>query len=203
MTGIAGTTMSMTYHREIELVFDVASFQPHQPNSRIDLWYIADNRDTDPEPKTADKDFFVESIRDHVRALPQSRTKVHDVLRIVSEAWDKCNFVSSQVKHINVTFPTIVCKTSDSTVAVKSSLLLVPLETRVEVTLKMQGRGGPEGVIIGISPEAKVLYGETFNIAKIKEFISTRIGEAVGAKEEAWSNVLVELHQKLIARGKK
>ncbi|GFP56603.1 kinetochore protein spc7 [Trichoderma asperellum] len=45
VTGISGPTLSMTYKREIELVVDITSFQPQQPSSRIDLWYIADSRE--------------------------------------------------------------------------------------------------------------------------------------------------------------
>lgn len=193
----------MAYKRDIELVFDIASFQPHQPNSRIDLWYIADSRDNNPVPKTAEKEFFLQCIRDHVRALPQCRIVIADLLAMVRVAWDKACLVSTQINRINVTFPTTVTKTSDSSIAITSSLLLVPLETRVETTLNLHGRSGPEGVEVGIAAQAGVIYGENFNIAKMGEFLTTRLGDRVGASEEQWSDVLVELHGKLIARGRK
>lgn len=193
----------MAYKREVELVFDMASFQPHQLYSNIDLWYIADNRDTKPLPKTVGREFFLQCIRNHIRALPQSRTPVSEMLRVVREGWDKAGAVSSQISRVNITFPTTVSKTSDSSVAITSSLLLGPLETRVETILNLHGRSGPEGIDIRIVPDARVVYGETFNVAKIGEFLATRVGENVGAGEEEWSDVLVELQQRLIARGKK
>ncbi|KAJ3539336.1 hypothetical protein NM208_g5533 [Fusarium decemcellulare] len=203
VTGISGTVLSMAYKREIELVFDITSFQTHRPNSTIDLWYIADSREQNALPKTAEKEFFLQCIRDHVRALPQSRTKVSHLLNMVRMAWDKANVVSSQVGRLNATFPTTVEKTSDSSVAIACSLLLVPLETRVQVRLNLHGQSGPDGLNVAIVPEAKVLYGEHFNVPKVAEFLATRVGKAVGVGEEEWSEVMVELHGRLIARGKK
>lgn len=203
VTGISGTSLSMAYKREIELVFDIASFKPYQPNSRIDLWYIADNRESNAMSKTAEKDFFLQCIRDHVRALPQSQTGIWDLLDMVRAAWDKANFVSSQLSRINLTFPTTVTKTSDASIAVVMSLLLVPLETRVELILSLHGSSGPEGLEVSLAPDAKVIYGEHFNVAKVGEFLSTRIGDKVVVGEEDWSDVIVELHERLIARGRK
>ncbi|KAL7787393.1 hypothetical protein V8C37DRAFT_390588 [Trichoderma ceciliae] len=203
VTGISGPTLSMTYKREIELVLDITSFQPQQPNSRIDLWFIADSREVNPLPKTAEKEFLLQCIREHIRAMSQSRTKLSHLLNVVRAAWDKSNWVSREVGRINVTFPTKVTKTSDSSIAVISSLLLAPLETRVEVAFNLKGSSGPEGVNVDVSTDASVVYGEQFNVGKVGEFLATRIGKNVGAEGEQWSDVVVELYEKLIARGRK
>ncbi|KAH0597791.1 hypothetical protein MHUMG1_04163 [Metarhizium humberi] len=203
VTGLSGTSLSMAYKREIEVVFDVASFQPHQKNSRIDLWYIGDNKDGHLQSKTAEKEFFLQCIRDHIRALPQSRTKILDLLSIVRNAWDKARFVTLQLHAVNITFPTSVTKTSDSSVAVTSSLLLTPLRTRVETTLHLQGHSATKGVDVEISTQVKVVYGEHFNVNKVGEFLANKIGDKLGDKGEDWRDVLIELQQRLIARGKK
>lgn len=202
VTGLSGTNLSMAYKRELEIVLDIASFQPHRQNCRIDVWYIGDGKDGRP-PRTADKEFFLQCIRDHVRALPQSRTKVSDLLRIVSNGWDKARFVTLQLDAVNITFPTNVTKTSDSSVAVTSSLLLAPLRTRVETTLLLQGHSMARGVDIEVSTQVRVVYGEHFNVNKVGEFLAGKIGDRIGAKEDDWSSVFVELQQRLIARGKK
>ncbi|KAH7156334.1 hypothetical protein EDB81DRAFT_928356 [Dactylonectria macrodidyma] len=203
VTGISGTTLSLAYNREIEIVFDITAFHTHKPNSRIDLWYIGDTREHDPLPKTIEKDFFLQCIRDHIRALPQSRTESHHLLNMVRLAWDQASRVSAQINRLNVTFPTTVKKTSDINVAMTTSLLLVPLETRVEATLNLSGQSGPDGLDIAITPETKVVYGEHFNVGKVSEFLASRISKLVGAGEEEWSDVMVELHGRLIARGRK
>ncbi|KOS19737.1 Kinetochore protein spc7 [Escovopsis weberi] len=202
VTGISGSILSMTYKREIELVLDAASFEPGRPASRIDLWYIGDRREHKAQAKTVEREFFLQCIRDHVRGLPQGQTKMSSVLERVGRAWDKARLVSRQVERINVSFPTRVAKSSDSSIAVTSSLLLRPLETRVEITLRLSGRGGAAGVGVDVSSEARVVYGEQFNEGKVGEFLATRIGSSVGPGEE-WSSVVTELHAKLIARGRK
>jgi kinetochore protein Spc7/SPC105 len=206
VTGVSGTQVSMTYKRDIEIVFDIASFQPQQANSRIDLWYIGGTRGCNPQPLAPEKEFFLQAIRDHIRSLPQSRTKISDLLHMVRAAWDKASIVSKDISLLNVTFPTNITKTSDSSIAVCSSLLLAPLQTRVEARLGLHAASTPNGVDISINPSATVLYGETFNTDKIAEYLATRIGSTVSSQaeeRESWSDVVVELHGRLILRGRK
>lgn len=194
----------MTYKRDVELVFDMAAFQPHSPNGSIDLWYIADTRENNPVPRTPIHDFFLENLRDQIRSIPQSRTPVGKMLSMVQIGWDKARLVCSQTSNVNVAFPTIVSRKSDSAIAITSSLLLVPLETRVEAVLNLHSHGSADGLDIEIAPEAKVIYGEHFNVGKVGEFLATRIGKAVAvAGAEGWGDVMTELHQRLVARGRK
>jgi kinetochore protein Spc7/SPC105 len=199
----------MTYQREIELVFDISSFGGAKASSsRIDLWYIAANRDRDPLPTSPEKEFFVQCIRDHVRGTAQTQTKIRDMLGVISGAWKKANYVAANVRLLNCTFPTKVVRTSDSSIAIRSSLLLVPLETKVEVTLALHGQHTPGGLQVSIAPQAQVIYGEHFKIDKVTEYLTTRIGTSVVTKEEradteSWSDVVVELHERLLARGRK
>ncbi|KAI5864704.1 Spc7-domain-containing protein [Durotheca rogersii] len=216
ITGTVGTSPSMTYKREIELVFDVAAFKSLKPNSRIDLRYIAANREANPEPGTPEKEFFVQCIRDHVQGLAQAETKISDLLGTVSASWQKARYVSENIRLVNCTFPTTVVKTSDSSVAVRSTLFLRPLKTKVEIVLGLHGGcgGGPQesrGVEVTITPEARVVYGEQFKADKIVEFLAAEIGtrvvadgERVGSgKVDDWSNAVVKLYEKLLASGKK
>ncbi|KAK2023502.1 Spc7 kinetochore protein [Colletotrichum zoysiae] len=206
VTGVSGSAISMTYRKEIELVFDMASFQHGQKNSRIDLWYIAANRETNPVPLTTERDFFLQCIRDHIRGLPQSRTKIADLLHLVRAAWDKANCTSNHIRQLNITFPTAVARTSDSSVAVKSSLLLSQIQTKVEVALEIRGSSNPDGIDFTLHPEAKVIYGEHFNTGKMGEFLTTHLGDRALSQEEgapSWSNVVVDLHERLLARGRK
>ncbi|KAI0443206.1 hypothetical protein F4803DRAFT_515966 [Xylaria telfairii] len=214
ITGLSGTTISMIFQREIELVFDISLFsrgvKPSPDASRIDLWYIAANRDRDPLPASPEKEFFVQCIRDHVRGMTQAqtKTKIHDMLSVVSRAWDKVNRVAADIRLLNCTFPTTVARTSDSSIAVRSTLLLTALETKVEIELELHGRHTPEGLQISITPQAHVIYGEHFKIDKVVEYLTTRIGATVVPEEErgeteSWSDVIVELHERLLGRGRK
>ncbi|KAK0630127.1 hypothetical protein B0T17DRAFT_527566 [Bombardia bombarda] len=222
ITGISGTVMSMSYKREAELVFDPASFQQQskqqspqqQQDSRsIDLWYIAANRERNPLPSTPEKEFFLQCIRNHVRALNRSTTRVSRLLGIVSAAWEKANAVATHVRLLNLTFPTTVNKTSDTSITVSSSLLLVPLQTRIEVMLRLQSVAGDgDGVEVAVTPDARVVYGEPFNVGKMVEFLANRLGGRVAGsvknggddgKLMSWNDAVLELHKRLLAKGAK
>ncbi|KAI0103523.1 Spc7-domain-containing protein [Daldinia grandis] len=209
ITGVVGTSLSMTYRREIELVFDVRAFKGLKPdNSTIDLWYIAANREQSPQPSTPEKEFFIQCTRDHIRGLAQAQTKIKNLLDMVSTAWKKANHVARNVHLLNTTYRTKVTKTSDSSISIRSWVLLVPLQTKVEVVFSLHGQSTPGGIEVTITPQARVVYGEQFKEDKIVEFLTTKIGTRVVTKEEGgtfepWVEVLVELQERLLARGQK
>ncbi|KAL2021450.1 hypothetical protein VTK56DRAFT_7203 [Thermocarpiscus australiensis] len=157
ITGISGTTLTMRYKREIELVFDVASLQQQQQNTTsqrkpasIELRYVAANNKLDSNRQkcpTPEKAFFLRRIRARLRSLSSSKTTTittpRRLLGIVSAAWDKADAVAAHVRRLNLTFPTAVTATSGTTTSassdesdslcVTSSVMLAPLRARVEV----------------------------------------------------------------------
>lgn len=210
----------MSYKREIELVFDIASFQEQQPNAKeyfsIDLWYIGANRQHSPVPSTPEKEFFLGRIRDHVRAIyagsSGGKRVVKHLLDVVSTAWEKANVVGGQIRMMDLTFPTIVRRVSDAEMEVVTSLLVVPVRTKVEVLLKLRMAGEEGNVKVEVVPDVRVVYGEGFNIGKMREFLVGRVGKEVvvegeggeGGKETPrWSDVVVEMHRRLVAKGVK
>jgi kinetochore protein Spc7/SPC105 len=212
----------MTYQGEIELVFDVSSFSDSGSgsgsgsgsHSRIDLWHIAANRDRDAQPASPEKEFFTQCIRDHVRGMTQNpaqgpaHAKIHSMLSVVSGAWQKANHVAASVRLLNCTFPTNVTRTSDSSITVRSTLLLVPLKTKIDISLALHGPPAQGDFEVTISPQARVIFGEHFKVNKIVEYLETRIGTAVTTEGERgkarlWSDIVVELHEKLAARDEK
>ncbi|PKS09851.1 hypothetical protein jhhlp_004474 [Lomentospora prolificans] len=206
VTGISGTQVSMAYKREIELVFDVACFRTGQPNSRIDLWYIATKSDAAPCQTGVGRVYFLQLIRDHLRSIPQSRSGISSMLHTVRVAWDTATAIIDNINLINITFPTKVNKVSDTSIEVVSSLLVAEMETKVEVALSLTGAVTPEGVHLTIEPRVKLVYGESFNVGKIKDYLASRISrssEAEKGDKELWSNVFVSLYGRLLARGRK
>ncbi|ERT02280.1 kinetochore protein Spc7/SPC105 [Sporothrix schenckii 1099-18] len=234
VTGAQGTTLSMAYRREIELVFDVAAFRPGvQSNAQIDLWYIGHTRTRDPQPCTPETEFFLQCIRDHVRGLKQAETHPGRLLKVVRASWDTAKQAANQIRHLNLTFPTTTTKTSDTSIAVAVSILLAPLRTKVEVTLHLRSLGSGSGsgvnsssgekkvrgLRIAVSSEARVVYGEPFNAAKMGEFLAARIGKRVASGAAAtaaakmnkgkpaagyfWVDMMEELKAKLLVRGRK
>lgn len=213
ITGVSGTTTSMTYRGEIELVFDAASFayNVHKSkattveNSRVDLWYIAANKEHCPSPLTPEKDFLLQNIRDHVRSMPQAQTTIKDLLNSVSVAWTRANVIFDDIRLINLTCPTETAKTADDTMVVQSSLLLRPLATKVRISFHLRAVSDQTGVDIRVIPDVHVVYGERFNESKMRDLLASRIqgNEKEDTGHGRWSDAVIELSQKLLARGRK
>jgi kinetochore protein Spc7/SPC105 len=208
----------MAYKRELELVFDMASFQApagqdqdqdqdQSTTTPIDVWYIGVAKDGTPRALSPEREFFLQVIRDHVRCLSQSRTPVHRMLHTVRAAWDISTTVVDNIALVNVTFPTKVIRTSDSSIEVRSSFLLPQMTTKVDVGLHIKGAVSADGIDVAVTPQARVIYGESFDADKIAEFLSARIStpsEASEGKETGlWSDTFVALHDKLMARARK
>ena len=211
MTGVSGNTTSMTYRKEIELVFDPSSFRcqaskvKHAKPARIDLWYIGAAREINPVPVTPEKEFFLQSIRDHVRSLSQAQTSIKGLVSVVSTSWNKATMVINDIRLLNVSCPTEVTKTSDSSIAIRSTLLIAPLATKVSLVINLESKSGESGIDILVKPTASVIYGERFNEAKISEQLCTKFGEEVevDGERESWASVVFDLGEKLLARGRK
>lgn len=207
-------SLILSYQREIEIVFNTPAFAGLTPgNGRIDVWYTAANRDRNPQPATPEKEFFVGCIRDHLKGLVQAQTKPKDLLDMVSSAWKKAKYISENVRILNSTFITKVTRTPSSSMAVRATVLLAPLKTKVELTFAIHGRSTPNGIEFTIKPEAQVVYGEQFKVDKIVEFLVTKIGTRVDSEHAygngersnlmTWSDTVVELKERLLARGRK
>ncbi len=237
MTGAQGTTLSLAYRREIELVFDATAFQPGAANGQIDLWYIGHTRARDPQPNTPDIEFFLQRIREHVRGLVQAETSPQQLLKIVRASWDTAKRAITQIRQLRLTFPTATFKTSDTCLAVVTDMLLVPLRTKVQVMLRLcsvqvqprqagsagsagstPGSMAQRGLCLAVAVDTRVAYGEPFNEAKMREFLTARIGclvvregapiagKQAGANKRTavpWADTAEELRAKLLARGRK
>ncbi|KAI1761241.1 Spc7-domain-containing protein [Hypoxylon sp. FL1150] len=207
-------SLVLSYQRDIELLFNTPAFAGLTPgNARIDVWYVAANRERNPQPATPEKEFFVNCIRGHLQGLVQAQTKPKDLLDMVSAAWEKAKYVTENMRILNSTFITKVTRTSTSSMAVRATVLLAPLKTKVELTFNVHSQSTPDGIQFTINPEARVVYGEQFKVDKIVEFLQTKIGTTVDSEHAygngersnlmAWSDTVVELQERLLARGKK
>ncbi|AEO65909.1 uncharacterized protein THITE_2113515 [Thermothielavioides terrestris NRRL 8126] len=140
---------------------------------------------------------------------------------MVSAAWDQAGAVAEQVRRLNLSFPTAVAATPDDGVRVTASVLLVPLQTRLEVVLGLAAaadggegnrngneNGSGDGMLdVIVTPEVRVVYGEQFNAGKMTELLAGRIGGPVGGGKDGgkmvgWDEAVLELYKKLLAKAK-
>jgi kinetochore protein Spc7/SPC105 len=203
----------MSFRSELEVVFDASSFKPNncqksitspREDSRIDIWYIANNRDLNPLPFTPEKDFFLQNVREHCRSLPQSQTTIKELLNAVSVSWARAVKVTNQISALSLEYPTEVKKTSDTSIVVSSSLLLVPLETKVDFEFHLSTHSTEDGLSVVLAPQVVVIYGERFNEKKMTEVLASKAeGNVLESEDRLWSSAVLELEEKLLARARK
>lgn len=221
---IEGSVMFMTYKQEIELAFDLTSFKAHNKQGpTVEIRYIANKRERNVIPLTSEQKFFIECISSHLQGLSNPSLSVNRLLTIVSDAWDKAGATAEQIRLLNLTFPTSVTRTSTTTLEVRSSLLLAPLQTRVKISLTLDKISSDDSFEVKVTPDAQVIYGEQFTKSKLNDFLKNKLGkQLLGQKAEQqqqqqqqvsgnkkkqqsqeWSEVVLELHKRLLAKGAK
>lgn len=208
ISAVEGTIITMTYQRDLQLVFDVASFLPNEgstvsaraQNSPISVTYIADTRELRPEPLSTEKRFFLQNLKAHLQGMHQANTHVKDLLQLVSNVWQAACDTAEQIRVLDLCCSTKAQIVSDNCMRVESKMLLPTLATKVRVLFNLTLSVGGN-IAVQITSDAKVVYGENLNEAKMKEFLNVRIKEVKDVGH--WEKAVEELRGRLIVRGKK
>ncbi|KAK4696344.1 hypothetical protein P7C71_g1559, partial [Lecanoromycetidae sp. Uapishka_2] len=206
---VTESALTMTFNRTLQLFFTPGSFKPINSssgateNSPISLTYIADAHEYHPQPLTTEKRFFLQIMRAQLQCLQQSETKVRDLLSFVSSSWEVASAIAEEARMLGVSYisePTII---SDEVMAVRASVLLRAMRTKIEVVFEVNVRSG-DGVAalgVGVSSNARVCYGEGLKEKKMAEFLDSKVKGAKGSG--VWVKAVGELEERLLARGKK
>lgn len=225
ITAVRDSVVSMTYKKDIEVTFDTAEFSHSigatYSSASVQVHYVGDQRERAPQPFSKEREFFVDFIQQHIaqpnilsqRKKKDTHRRIKDFLDSISVAWDTCLGVTRNVLLLNTIFPTTVERTHLDGIVVRCVLMVKPVRTKVEVslTLKKEINAGKQSQIqLEFHSAARVVYGEMFNERKMDEFLKTKLkdpddddGERQRDGPLSWADVLVELHERLVARGKK
>lgn len=201
----------MTYKHSLQLFFTPSSFLPDgkdqkpatKENTPISLTYIADAHEHHPQPLTTERRFFLQIIRAQLQCVHQSRTRTKNLLAFIGQSWETACTVATEIKALDVNYITEPTITADEIMAIRSTIFLKAMRTKVEVTFeaKVGSSEGVTGLSLGVKPTARVCYGETLNEKKMSEFLESRIKGVKGFG--VWAQATRELEERLIARGKK
>ncbi|MCJ1438218.1 hypothetical protein MMC27_007605 [Xylographa pallens] len=203
----AGSSITLAYRSTLQLFLSPSSFCANNAkaldvsndNSSISLTYIADTHPIHPKPLSTENRFFLQIMRARLQCLLQSQTPIKDVLAFVSSTWDHACRVSDEVRASNLTYITTPAIQSDDVLAVKASILLREMRTKVEVAFRVDVGGEGLRVAVGFRTQAKVVYGEVLNESKMGDFLRQKVvAEGMG-----WAKALRELEGRLVARGKR
>jgi kinetochore protein Spc7/SPC105 len=215
ITTCDGNAPTMSFHREIELTFDMGSFLPNRRskalkarNSPVDVVYIGDLSEHNPSPYSVEKQFFIQRIKMHLQGLRQGQVHVKDLLTSVGTSWCQARAVTEEIRLLNHVCFTEAMVTSERGLSVKSTLILGRLATKIHVVFDIAMSADNASAAVEVQPTASVAYGERFNEGKMGEYLAARIGEKVtgdGMEKEAkgsWARAVKSLRDRLVAQGK-
>ena len=174
-------------------------------DSPISLTYIADVHEQHPQALTTERRFFLQIMRAQLQCLPQSRTKIKDLLDFVSGTWEQALKIAEEARILGISYITDATIISDEAMHVRSVVLLRDMRTKVDVRfhVTMSGMENATERRVIVRPCTKVLYGEELKEKKMTEFLDQKTEGWKGVVAGSWAGAVRELEEKLIARGKK
>lgn len=221
----------MTYKQSLELYFTPTAFLSNRAdlstakvggNLPIGLTYTPSMLGQQKH-LTTEKRFFLQIMRAALQCLPQHRTQLKDLLGYVSHSWDLACGVSEEVRILGLGYMTDANIIADDRMKVESVVFLPEMRTKVIATLavsahtayeeEQEQHQGMMSLRVGVSANAKVVYGEALKEGKMAEFLEGKIkalkfpADPREAKVEqsagVWATAMRILEEKCLARGKK
>ncbi|CAI6335713.1 unnamed protein product [Periconia digitata] len=207
ITSASSTMITMAYLSDLELYFQPSAFATgtDTPNASISLSYIGDSATPHPRPLTTSKRFFLQMIRAHLHCIPQSQTRIPQLLELVTQGWASALAVAEGVRwleHNHITEESIL---SDERIAISSIMLIPSLQTKVKVTFEVGVSLSMGGVETEVNAGAELVYGEKYSEDKMGAFIRDYCGNEVKDEKDmaAWSEAVQDLCNRLKATGRK
>ncbi|KAF2747625.1 Spc7-domain-containing protein [Sporormia fimetaria CBS 119925] len=204
ITTATPTTLTLTHASDLELSFHPAAFNTGSstPNASISLTYVGDSATPHPRPLTTSKRFFLQLIRAHLHCLPQSQTRIPDLLRFVQTSWSTTLDISKGVHCLQREFITDEVILSDERIAIVANLLLPSLQTKIkcrfEVEVAVDGKA--QGLGVKVKEDAELVYGEKYKVDVMREFLRKA---CEGRGFERWGDAVRGLGEALVRRGRK
>lgn len=170
-------------------------------NAPIRLTYIADTAPSySKKPLTTTLRFFLQLLQATIQGLPQSTTKLCDLLSLVSKGWDTAVALAEAERRLSIEAMTESRIVGDERLAIEATILLPKVRTKVRATFEVTAVVGADlQVRTSMVPNVLVVYGEQYNEKNMAEFLRSTVGSGF----DSWDSALRGMRDKLIARGVK
>jgi kinetochore protein Spc7/SPC105 len=209
LVSASGTSITIS-HNDLHLTLHPHSWitnsnTPHHdtPNSPVSLVYVGSEQD-DQLPSATVRRFFLQLLRAHTLSLPQCRTRTSVLLATLSSGWDLASQVQHALGALNLCGVTDASIEGDERIALQFVLLLPSLTTKVHVRFAIDVTILEDVVQGRVRVSAKVVYGETYDEAKMSEFLTQFVGGHVGNEAVGrWADGVEDLRLRLLRRGRK
>jgi kinetochore protein Spc7/SPC105 len=197
----------MTHLNDLELYFQPPSFATGDdtPNGSISLAYVGDSAIPHPRPLTTSKRFFLQLIRASLHCIPQSQTRITDLLTLVKHGWTTALAVAEGIRWLEHTYVTDEFILSDDRMGISANMLLPTLQTKVKVTFDIGVSLSSEGINTDVVTKAEVVYGEKYGEEKMSAFLRDFCGTEVRKHDDmvVWADGLLDLAERLRKTGRK
>ncbi|KAI9783011.1 MAG: hypothetical protein M1816_001625 [Peltula sp. TS41687] len=190
IAGIEGTTMTMTFQRELQLSYDISTLTKYmQPGKALEhkepslnVSYLEDARAKTPASVQTIKDVFVQSMNKQlVHKQPREPAGIAKLLTFVNESWGKAGVLAEEYRLLNLHFPTEVRRSPEDGLTIKSTLLLPSLRTKLQLAFEVSLFGEESPDVVRVSPRVAIVYGEYLDPSKMQEFLARRVGKSLCA----------------------
>jgi kinetochore protein Spc7/SPC105 len=207
ITSASSTSITMTHSNDLELYFQPSAFMTggNTPNQSISLAYVGDSAAPHPRPLTTSKRFFLQLIRAHLHCIPQSQTRISDLLTVVKNGWATALAVVDGVRWLEHNYITEEFILSDERMGISANMLLPTLQTKVKVTFEVGVSLGSDGVQTDVSTRAEIVYGEKYGEEKMGAFLRDFCGSEVKKIDDmaVWADGMLDLAMRLRKTGRK
>jgi kinetochore protein Spc7/SPC105 len=211
VTSASSDMVTMTHINDLELYFQPSAFSTgaKTPNASISLTYVGDSASPHPRPLTTSKRFFLQLIRAHLHCIPQSQTRVADLLSLVKAGWAAALAVAEGVRWLDHTYVTDEYILSDERMAISTNVVLPAVRTKVKITYEIGVSLGASGVQTEVGAKAELVYGEKYSQEKMGDFLVAFLRDNGGSqvKDEkdmaVWADAVLDLAARLRRTGVK
>jgi kinetochore protein Spc7/SPC105 len=207
ITSASSTSITMTHSNDLELYFQPSAFMTggNTPNQSISLAYVGDSATPHPRPLTTSKRFFLQLIRAHLHCIPQSQTRISDLLTVVKNGWATALAVVDGVRWLEHNYITEEFILSDERMGISANMLLPTLQTKVKVTFEVGVSLSSDGVQTDVSTRAEIVYGEKYGEEKMGAFLRDFCGSEVKKIDDmaVWADGMLDLATRLRKTGRK
>lgn len=211
------STVTLTYRGEVELFFHPLAFADAQlptaspakaahANQSISLNYVAKNKaGGELKEVSTTQRFFLQLLRAQLFALPQPRTTISSLLKLVAQGWDTCTALCDGISYLEVLGMTDVAILGDEVIGIKTAVVLPDVATKVMVRFAVSVAIEDTEMKTKVQSNVKVSYGERYDEPKMTDFLKGLVGEELLPKDKmsAWADAVGDLRARLIKRGRK
>ncbi|KAF1958892.1 Spc7-domain-containing protein [Byssothecium circinans] len=207
ITSASSSMITMSYQNDLEVYFQPSAFATgaNTPNGSISLSYVGDSTTPHPRPLTTSKRFFLQMIRAYLHCIPQSQTRIAELLSLIKKGWASALAVAEGVRWLDHSHITEEFILSDERMAVSANMLLPALQTKVKFTFEIGVSLGIEGVETEVDAKAELIYGEKYSEEKMGAFLRDFCGNRVKDEKDmsVWADAVMDLAARLKATGRK